>query len=49
MCGIVAVLSRPPSRRPPAAPEIRRLLGGKGDECAPVCRRPRSGSPDRRG
>ena len=32
MCGIVAVLSRPPSRRPPTAPEIRRLLGGKGDE-----------------
>lgn len=32
MCGIVAVLSRPPSRRPPGASEIRRLLGGRGDE-----------------
>ena len=28
MCGIVAVLSRPPSHTPPAAAEIRRLLGG---------------------
>ena len=28
MCGIVAVLSRPPSHTPPTAAEIRRLLGG---------------------
>ncbi len=27
MCGIVAVLSRPPSRRPPTGTEIRALLG----------------------
>ncbi len=32
MCGIVAVLSRPPSHRPPTTSEIRRLLGGQGDE-----------------
>ena len=38
MCGIVAVLSRPPSRRPADASEIRRLLGGQGDEL-------RSGAP----
>ncbi len=31
MCGIVAVLSRPASRRPPTGSEIRRLLGGQGD------------------
>ena len=34
MCGIVAVLSRPPSRRPLGAPELRRLLGGRGDGLA---------------
>ena len=28
MCGIVAVLSRPPSRRPPSGPEILGLLAG---------------------
>ncbi len=32
MCGIVAVLTRPPGRRPPRGSEIRRLLGGQGEE-----------------
>ena len=34
MCGIVAVLSRPPTRRPPTGAECRRLLGGRGDGLA---------------
>ena len=31
MCGIVAVISRPPRRRPPTGPEILDLLAGGCD------------------
>ena len=32
MCGIVAVISRPPARRPPSGADIRQLLAGAGAE-----------------
>ena len=39
MCGIVAVVSRPPSRRPLPAAEIRRLLDGTDAEPSDAVRR----------